>query len=86
MKGLFLFTTAREIGPETSIVRKTPLDCTAPLLLHAFTTFVHSACTGTHWYHFSRGRSENALALKVGRAQNLFMVHDNLLKGAGSSV
>ena len=47
-----------EIGSETGIVKKSPLDCTDTQI---FPKFAHSACTGTHGFHFYEGQSESVL-------------------------
>jgi len=58
-----LFTTARDIGPETGIVEKSPVYCTGT---HFYQICAWS-CPGTHFSHFYHGQSE--VALKDGRAQ-----------------
>jgi len=42
--------------------------------VHIFTTFVHSARTGTHFYHFYHGQSGSLL--KDGRAEDLGVLGD----------
>jgi len=48
--------------------------CTVLAPVHIFTTFVHSARTGTHFYHFYHGQSGSLL--KDGRAEDLGVLGD----------